>query len=308
MTMQQRLDWFGQLKKSQTRVVTNAFDLLVELDLGQTDHAKIKAATSRYLQACLGQPDGIQSDGELMALVETNVDQLANRTPNGMVMPKHEVEDEFNDLHRAVSSYVRSLAIDNLIYSAQCPIIVRMVKGTSDSSDARPYSSSKIHLDLWNGDPWDEVAVSIPILGDIGRTTVDYFQPLTELGARLLRTVTSYDEALEGMGEFEPCPLQQRPGYAYFSDALVPHQTVKQGGGIRVTVEFRLRRQTTQEERDAAEAACDSDRLVAYLSYPVWRNLGTSKRMRFADTYADAKRGKFAESPYNELVYTLVDV
>lgn len=308
MTMQQRLNWFGQLKKSQSRGVTNAFDLLVELDLGKSNHGKIKGATSRYLHACLGKPAGIQSDGELMALVETKVDELANRTPNGVLMPKREFEDEFNDLHRVVSSYVRSLAIDGLIYSVQCPIIVRMAKGADDSSDARPYASSKIHLDLWSGDPWDEVIVSIPMLGDIGRTTVEYFHPLAEVEVGLLRAVTSYDEALQRMGEFEPCPLEQRPGYAYFADALVPHRTVKRGGGIRVTVEFRLRRLTTQQERDAAEAACDSDRLNAFLSYPVWHHLGTSKRMQFSDTYADAKRGIFVERPYNEQIYTLVDV
>ena len=49
-------------------------------------------------------------------------------------------------------------------------------------------------------------------------------------------------------------PLEQRFGYAYFMDSVVPHRTVKQGGQIRVTLEFRIRRRTTEEEKAAFEA------------------------------------------------------
>jgi hypothetical protein len=201
------------------------------------------------------------------------------------------------------------LGVDDSIYSVSSPIIVRMVKGEPDSTvDNRPYASSKVHIDPWGGDPGDEVVVSIPVLGDIARTTVEYFQPPNELETDLVRTMTDYEEGQQLMGDTEQLPLEQRLGYAYFIDAIIPHRTVKRGGQVRITVEFRLRRQTTEEEKAAVEAVCDSGRLSHFIEIADWHSLGTTKRMLFSDTNADAKLGIFVERPYNEFIYTTADV
>jgi hypothetical protein len=305
---QDRFDWFRELKKAQSHAILNAYDLLVEIGMGQAQREEIKAATMRYVLASLGRPNDARSEDAMMAFLERNVDQLANRTPNGILMPKREFEDEFGGLHSSVASYVRTLGIDDLIYGISCPIVVRLVVGTSDPRvEARPYASSKVHMDTWAGDPGDEVVASMPMLGDIERTTVEYFQPPEEAGSRIVREMSSYDEGLQLLGECKPYPLRQRHGCAYFMDTTVPHRTVKRGGGLRVTVEFRLRRRTTEAERIAIEEATEPGRLAHFISLHDWYRLGTTKRMRFLDTYADAKRGIFVQRPYNESTYTVVD-
>jgi len=305
---QSRVSWFRELKRIQSGAILHAFDLLVEIRMSQAAREEIKSATTRYIQACLGEPD-LRPDSTLLAFLETNIDEFANRTPNGILMPKHEFEDEFSQLHKAVASYVRGLGIDNLICNISCPIVVRLVEGTSDPSvEARQYSSSKIHLDAWVGEPGDEVIVSMPMLGDIERTGVEYFEPPEEFESRLVREMSNFDEGLQLLGECKPYPLKQRHGCVYFMDAAVPHRTVRRGGGVRVTVEFRLRRRTTEAERLAVEGAIDPGRLAHFTRLDDWYRLGTTKRMRFLDTYADAKRGIFAQRPYSEPIYTVVDV
>ena len=223
--------------------------------------------------------------------------------------PKREVENEFNDLQKALSSYVQGLGIDQLIYGVLCPTIVRMVKGSGDpGTEDRPYATTKIHVDPWAGDPADEVVVFMPVLGDISRTTAKFFQPPKEHEAQLSRPMPSFDLGLALIGECEPYPLQQRAGYAYFTDAIVPHRTVKHGGGARVTVEVRFRRRTTEEERIAIENVCVRERLVHYIDVASWHSLGTTKRMKFSDTYANAKRGIFTARPYEEPTYTLAEI
>ena len=309
MSKQNRIAWFRELKKAQSHAVLNAFDLLVEIGMGRAEREEIKAATIHYIRACLARPGDLRSEDSMMAFLEKNVDELANRTPNGILMPKRELEDEFGHLHRAVASHVRGLGIDDLIRTISCPIVVRIVEGISDPGlEARPYASSKIHLDAWVGEPGDEVIVSMPMLGDIARTTVEYFQPPEKLGSRLVREMSDFEEGLQLLGECKPYPLQQRHGCVYFMDATVPHRTVKGGGGMRVTVEFRLRRRTTEAERLAVEETVDQGRLAHFVDLDDWYRLGTTKRMRFLDTYADAKRGIFAQRPYNDPIYTVVDV
>lgn len=309
ISQQNRFGWFRELKKTQSHAILNTFDLLVEIGMGQTEHEEIKSATMWYIQACLGRPGDLRPEEATMAFLEGNVNELANRTPNGILIPKRELEDEFGCLHRAVASYVRGLGINDLIHSVSSPIVIRVVEGMIDPAvEARQYSSSKIHLDAWVGEPGDEVIVSMPMLGDIEQTTVEYFQPPQELGSQLVREMSNFDEGLQLLGECKPYPLQQRHGCAYFMDATVPHRAVKRGGGIRVSVEFRLRRRSTEAERLAVQEAVDPGRLAHFIGLDDWYSLGTTKQMRFLDTYADAKHGIFVQRPYSEPIYTVVDV
>ncbi len=91
-------------------------------------------------------------------------------------------------------------------------------------------------------------------------------------------------------------------------DAVVPHRTVKTGGLIRVTVEFRLRRKTTDEERTLVEEVCDPGRLSHFVEVSDWHKLGSTKFMKFLDTNADAKKGIFVKRPYDEQIYTTIDL
>ena len=91
-------------------------------------------------------------------------------------------------------------------------------------------------------------------------------------------------------------------------DAVVPHRTVKFGGGIRINIEFRIRRRTSGAERIDSEQATAPGRLAHYVGIQDWYGFGSTKRMQFLDTYADAKRGIFIERAYDEPSYSVIDI
>ena len=309
MIKQSRLDWFNELRTLQFANVNKDFPVLVEIAVDPGFYKILRLSTSRYIKACLDINEEDLLEDRLIEHLESNVSDLANRTPNGILIPKMEFEDEFNDLHRVLAGYIRTLGMDNAIHVVSSPIIVRLVKGHSELDlDDRPYSSTKIHMDPWNGDPGDEVVVSIPIFGDIENTTVEYFEPPDEFRAPVMNTMTNYDEGQKLMGDCQPIELAQRLGYAYFMDAIVPHRTIKNNGGVRVTLEFRLRRITSDEERKSVEETCDPGRLSHFVEVSDWYKLGTTKRMKFSDTNSDAKKGIFVKRPYNEPIYSIEDI
>ena len=308
MTRQNRLNWFQAVKQAQPQSNRAAFDLLLETELDEASYKDMKAATVRFVQACFSQSGDFGPESDVVTLLNTHIDQLANRTDSGVLMPKREFEDEFNDLNRAVSSYLQRMGIDHLINSVSGPILVRTVNGTADPvSESRPTATTKMHVDPWNGDPGDLVIVTIPMLGDIERTTVEYCHPPDDFEARLLRSFDSYDAGIELLGQVDPYPVHLKHGYAYLVDAIVPHRTIQQRGGTRLNLELRLRRKTTDEERMLVEEADRFDRLAHYINPSDWYSLSATKRMQFLDTYADAKRGVYIQKPFNQRTYNVVD-
>jgi hypothetical protein len=309
MSRQDRLEWFSALKRAQAGAVRTAYDLLVEIEMNHDVCRHLQEATMRYIGAGLGKYSDVGSVDSFMSEVDEKIDELAHRTPNGVVLPKREFEDAFNDLHGLFASYVRSLGIDHSLAGGFAPLTVRLVKGTTDPVlDQRPFSSTKTHVDLWSGDPADTVTLFIPILGNIERATVEFFHPPDDFEERLLKMLNSYDEGMDMLGPLSPYELQMKHGFAYFMDAAVPHRTLNLGGGARVTLQVQFRRATTEAERVTIEAACDAGRLAHFLPLQDWYSLGTTKRMQFFDTYTDAKRGIFTARPYNEPIYTLADM
>lgn len=308
LARQGRIEWFERLKEGQRESVTSSHDLLVELQLGDQTFEEMRTAAARYMAACLGRPELAESINDLETVLERNVDRLANRTPNGIVVPKLEFQDEFNECHRVMADWLRDLRKDELILSAFCPITVRVVKGQSDpAAHLRPYTATKIHVDLWNGEPTDFVAIFVPVFGDIARTTIQFFDPPSGFESTYLRVLDNYEEAAGDASGYSLLPLELKKGCAYFVDAIVPHRTFQRGGTARATVEFRVRRRTEETERKITEATCDPRRLAQYQPLADWYPLGSTRKMCFVDTYADAQRGVFTEEPYKEATYRIVD-
>lgn len=313
MDRENRLAWFHEFSQKIQGVEHKPFDLILQARLSESAGQAIRAAAKRYICSCLQFSNpGISpsvSDEGLVESLEESVDRLANRTPNGELLPKREFEVEFNEFHAAVASWLKGLSIDSLIHEIACPVAVRVVKGTSDPQvEARPYSSAKLHVDLWNGDSPDTINVLIPLFGDAQRTTIEFYQPPDDFEKRYLRMMGDYNEGQEILNRCKPYPVRFELGCAHFIDAVVPHRTVKRGGGIRVSIQFQLRRTTSPESRAYLESLCDQQRLKGYhLSPEEWYALGVKRFLKFSDTYADAQRGIFVKRPYRDAIYHIAD-
>ncbi len=97
-------------------------------------------------------------------------------------------------------------------------------------------------------------------------------------------------------------------GCAYFIDAIVPHRTVRHGGGTRVNVQVDLRRPISQEDRQNMHDSFQAGRLGLHLDPETWMSYGSKKFVQFFDTNADAKRGIFRKHQDNQRTYDVVDI
>jgi len=183
---------------------------------------------------------------------------------------------------------------------------LRLVTGhENEDNGARPYASSKPHVDLWSGEPADHVNIIIPLFGDIERTTVHFFHPPDTMEFDAMRVMTDYGQGGQHLGNCQPYPVVPRLGWACFADAIVPHRTVRQGGRLRGSMQIAVRRVVSDEERREVEATCVPGRLDSYTSPQEWYALGTTHRMRFSDTLESARRGQFSDRPYDERFYSV---
>jgi hypothetical protein len=287
--------------------VVNDCELVLLVRVEDEHFQAMRRAALDYLCACF-EVDPTLDDDALLSAFDAHVHTVANRTPNGLMIPKKEFEREFNDVHAATSRWLATLGLDALFYQLECPLDFRVVSGVeTDAVQNRPYSSSKTHLDLWSGDPGDHVIIAVPVFGDPERTSVEYFEPPDALDESYIRVLDGYDGVQALLADARPYPVRPQVGCALFVDALVPHRTVRRGGSVRVNVEIRVRRTTTPDERAFMEANCAPARLLAYMSTPEWHEIGISKLLTFLDMNADAKRGIFPTHRHGEGRYRVVD-
>lgn len=307
MRWESRREWMAQVRaRLGDRVVENyEFVLLVRVEDGHFQ--AMRRAALDYLCACFELSPSLD-EGALLEAFDANVHTVANRTPNGLMVPKKEFEREFNQVHAATSQWLASLDLETLLHQLECPLDFRLVAGReSFSVENRPYASSKIHLDLWSGDPGDHVIIAVPVFGDLERTTVEYFEPPSALDESYLRVLENYDDVQMLFEEARPYSVRPQLGYALIVDAIVPHRTVRGGGSVRANIEIRARRTTTPEERAFIEARCAPTRLLAYMPASEWYQIGTTKYLSFFDTNAEAKRGIFPPNRHGEGRYGVVE-
>lgn len=302
---QGRVQWFAELSQRLGTPQDPVFNLMTEVKIDEDRLRQMRDATIRYVCAPLANQGDLTSE---QAVLEAAGNNLANRTPNGMLMPKQEFLMEFNQLHKVMADWFHSLGIDDLIYQIFCPIVVRLVMGQRNpQEESRPLSSTKLHADIWADLPLDVVAIQIPILGDTERTTIEFLHPPHDFEERYMRLLNDYDEAKEVERYCERNPVAMRLGYAYFYDGIVPHKTVKKQGGARVTVQLEFLKATTDVDRREIEKLRSPSRLALYVDGDEWYEYGSTKFLKFRDTYADAEKGIFPERSMFQREYEVVD-
>ena len=304
LSRQSRTEWFTRFSERVGIVAPTPHELMTEVKIDDAQFKEIKDAVTRFIRAPLEGQEDLTSDQDLL---ETARQQLANLTPNGIVVPKQEIEPEFNQVQSSVVSWVKSLGVDDMLGTAFCLVAVRLVSGTIGSNElSRGYSSLKLHSEVWNGEPLDMIGIHIPISGDLENTTVEFFQPPTDFEDKYFYLLDDYDQAkdLENDCQMYPAPLKF--GHAYFVDVIVPHKTVKNNGGARSIVQVELRRLTPSSDSNDAEVFCTPEHLSDYVGREDWYEYGTSKWLEFKDTYAAAKNGIFSKSRYGAPLFDLV--
>lgn len=201
--------------------------------------------------------------------------KLPNVTPNGVVMPKTETTAAYNLMHRMVATIVGKDLNPDEVAAVAAPINVRIVDGTPNARvDARPRASIKVHSDIWAAEPSCSVTLFLTVMGDTERTTVEFLEP-KDFPAEFQRPMKDYldgGKLADGAIRYPSC---FRNGHLFAMDAFCLHETIKDGGDYRISLDFRI----IFKKRLPSDAYLDTPRMQSYLPLPLWSGLGTSHMM-----------------------------
>lgn len=241
-----------------------------------------------YVSASLSSQGTVLSESEIIQRLSDEKNPLLNQTANGVLVPKYEFSMEYNSLHRCLAQMMESLGLEGITDSWQLPVIVRAVEGKPRDPKTwlRPYATTKIHSNVWAGEPSDLVLLNLPVLGDIENTTIRWFQPPAEAGEKFLRTLNDFGEGDAVVRESLPLDLTPKLGHLYFSDAWVLQQTQQNGGGPRVSIDLRVRLKSSPQEKKRAQWEARSKCLEQYVPWQTWRRVGRHAIVVFEDTFA----------------------
>jgi hypothetical protein len=309
LALSQRGDMvFAQLASHLSTART--WRLLAEQRLDHERFAAIRSAMLGYLARVLDYP-GVLSEERALELLLQRRDSLPNYTRGGMLAPTREHTLEFNALHRSLVAALDAYQLAESIDGIDLPVNVRLVYGDADQArQEAPFSSTKLHSDVWAGVPPDAAVVVLPVLGDIDNITIECFEMQRELEFGAMRAMRDYDEGkhIEPVATYSDCRMQH--GHLYVADARLLHRTVRRKrAGVRLSLDFRFRfndldyRALTPPIERGGPDSVDSR-----VPYARWREIGESELIVFEDTMQDLRERKAAvsSSPVNAARYRIL--
>ena len=269
---------------------SRSWRLLVEQPLKEAQLVSIRYAVAAYLSECLGSPQPILDEAELLAEVRARKDDAVNITPNGLVVPKRDFIMPFNAVQRAVASAFKSLGIDEIVDAFHVPISLRIADGTvNQARDLRPYATNKMHSDVWAGEPLDAVVVHMPLFGDAENVGVEFCEMDREKEMQLMRILSDYAEGTAEAGQETRYDVVMKLGHAYFADARLLHGTLRRAPNLRISIDFRFRMKSSGLYREAAEKILTSGRMENYVSPKEFFKIGSETLMVFEESCEEAR-------------------
>ena len=253
--------------------------LVKGIRLSDTAFCRLQSAAAIYVWHSLsqGNPDRsfVLSN---CVLEEYSADVLAlpNRTPNGLLLPRRETFLSFNLVQQALTAALVDLGLDAPFESVQSPCNVRIVSGAASADDNRPYAASKIHTDIWYGEPLRSILFNLPLLGDPAAVAMDFLEP-DDFPIALRRVLPDYNDGREISARAARLPMRFDLGVLYVSDSLSLHQTMRRGPGIRLSLDWRA---IPRERLDGEADEVITSRAI-YVPAETWREGGAT--LVFAD-------------------------
>jgi hypothetical protein len=264
--------------------------LLFEHKLAPELFQQIRVAAATYICACLNSPL-ILSEEELIERLLAARHTLPNYTGTGLLAPKREHILEFNLFQKSVAKAFFQLGANDLIDAVDLPVNLRMVYGeTAPARVKLPFTSSKIHSDVWAGVPADATVVILPLFGDIDQITVEAGEMPREMELSQMRTMSDFDEGSDVPMVVRYSDAQLQHGTMYFNDARGLHQTVRRKAeGLRISVDFRFRRKFNENYRTMVPPIVDGVEEDMSIPYSEWLKFGEQKLVVFDETVEQAK-------------------
>ena len=262
--------------------VEQSYPLIREVRLDSAKYRAAQDAVSDYIRASL-RAAGTNVNGwapEVMVrLLERELFAMPNVTPNGIIKPKLDNAIEFALVHKRVADLVADLQLPGRVAKMRLPLVLRMVAGVATTEvTGRPRANNVMHSDFWTGSCCD-LALILPFLGDVESTTIAFGEPV---GAAddFLQELPSYRDGAALYHSIRPYNMRMRKGYIYYQDIYCLHGTLRQGGGIRVSMDWTV--QTANypevEQRHSSRALATDN----HFDLETWNKVG--RELMFLDS------------------------
>jgi hypothetical protein len=216
--------------------------LVKAVPLPQHCFERLRTAVSVYVWHSLSQAHPDRSFTLSPTVLEdysADVTALPNRTPNGLLLPRRETFLSFNIVQQALASAIAAMKLDLAFELYQSPCNIRIVSGNADAKgDSRPYASSKVHTDVWYGEPLRSILFNLPLLGNSSAVAMEFFEP-DAFPVELQKRLSDYTDGQPVSANAERLPMRFDLGVLYVSDSLSLHQTVRRDAGIRLSLDWR---------------------------------------------------------------------
>ncbi|HTP94623.1 MAG TPA: hypothetical protein VMK05_02135 [Burkholderiales bacterium] len=251
----------------------------------------LQTAVRTYISACLGSRETLSEAQVCAGLLRAREQgKLHNYTPGGMLVPKREHTLEWNALHRAMSAVFEDYDLDGVIDGIDLPINVRLVFGDTGKGKLAPFSSAKLHSDVWAGVPHDAVVCVLPVLGDIENLTIVMGEMKPELEMGSMRAMDDYED---GRGIKVDVPYREvvlEHGTLYMADCRLLHCTARRKReGVRVSIDFRFRMKEPAYRAMVPEIV-GPESVDTRVPYDTWLNVGKDRMFVCDETMEEAAK------------------
>lgn len=270
--------------------------LLFEHALKPELFEQIRVAAAGYISSVLGSPILLGEEALLARVLEAREHGLLpNYLGTGLLMPKKEHLLAFNVLHKSIADAFFKLGGNELVEAVDLPVNLRMVFGKTHPDVMKiPFTSMKLHSDVWNGVHPDATVVVLPLFGDIDNITIEAGEMPRELELPSMRLMSDFNEGADVPKVFAYDDAKMQHGTMYFNDARGLHQTVRRvSEGLRISIDFRFRRKFNEAYRamvpvQAMQSSTGKMEQDMGIPYQQWLKVGTEAMMVFDETMKDA--------------------
>ena len=219
---------------------------------------------------------------------------LPNITPNGLFLSKNITGNSFNIIHQKLQRLIEDADVEGYFESFHLPISIRLVRDDyNEKTNLRPRSSSKIHTDIWAGEPASTAMLFVPLFGETEKNGISFYEP-KDIPELLLTSLNDYNDGNDYFAHLEKYQVGFNPGELFVVDSFLLHRTEKESPKLRISLEFRgIVKSKVESDFKGAKA-----RLSDYYKIQDWNKAGLDLYIRSDEKLEKVKHSEQAQDSY----------
>jgi hypothetical protein len=296
LDMHERVERFNHITNEAE--VTDDHGLLKTFPLADYNRERLLFALNYYLYVNLikwYENKTFNFSLNMLEQYSEDIVNLPNITPNGLILPKVENTIAYNFLHSEFAHAFDQIGISEAVDTIQFPINIRIKQGLPNPAvDQRPLSSTKVHTDIWAGDPACAMLVFLSLLGDPAKAGLNFLYT-PQFPKKFAGPLKDYESGKEVVDMTHRLPAQLSNGKWFMIDSYLLHQTVKNGEGLRISIDIRF----MPKKIIPSDTLGSEERLRFFATYDKWSQVGSR--------YWVTTNEKMSDPPKQKYDYTVID-